>query len=242
MATINREICFDTETTGLDPFTGDRLLEIGCIELINNKRTGNYFHEIINPERDIPEDAVRIHGISNDKVVGKPIFKDIIDKFIEFVADSPLIAHNAPFDMKFLHYEFELLGYKKLENTVIDSLLLAKEKFPGQKNNLDALCKRFNVDASARVFHGALLDAELLADVYIELNGGSQKSLIDDINVNKKATNVNIDELLIEIKNREVLPNRNFKNNNDDIEKHNEFLAKYVKNSLWNKEEEIKEC
>ena len=123
MATINREICFDTETTGLDPFTGDRLLEIGCIELINNKRTGNYFHEIINPERDIPEDAVRIHGISNDKVIGKPIFKDIIDKFIEFVADSPLIAHNAPFDMKFLHYEFELLGYKKLENTVIDSLL-----------------------------------------------------------------------------------------------------------------------
>ena len=242
MATINREICFDTETTGLDPFTGDRLLEIGCIELINNKRTGNYFHEIINPERDIPEDAVRIHGISNDKVVGKPIFKDIIDKFIEFVADSPLIAHNAPFDMKFLHHEFELLGYKKLENTVIDSLLLAKEKFPGQKNNLDALCKRFNVDASARVFHGALLDAELLADVYIELNGGSQKSLIDDISVNKKTTNVNIDELLIEIKNREILPNRNFKNNNDDIEKHNEFLAKYVKNSLWNKEEEIKEC
>lgn len=242
MATINREICFDTETTGLDPFTGDRLLEIGCIELINNKRTGNYFHEIINPERDIPEDAVRIHGISNDKVIGKPIFKDIIDKFIEFVADSPLIAHNAPFDMKFLHYEFELLGYKKLENTVIDSLLLAKEKFPGQKNNLDALCKRFNVDASARVFHGALLDAELLADVYIELNGGSQKSLIDDISVNKKTTNVNIDELLIEIKNREILPNRNFKNNNDDIEKHNEFLAKYVKNSLWNKEEEIKEC
>lgn len=242
MATINREICFDTETTGLDPFTGDRLLEIGCIELINNKRTGNYFHEIINPERDIPEDAVRIHGISNDKVIGKPIFKDIIDKFIEFVADSPLIAHNAPFDMKFLHHEFELLGYKKLENTVIDSLLLAKEKFPGQKNNLDALCKRFNVDASARVFHGALLDAELLADVYIELNGGSQKSLIDDISVNKKTTNVNIDELLIEIKNREILPNRNFKNNNDDIEKHNEFLAKYVKNSLWNKEEEIKEC
>ena len=242
MATINREICFDTETTGLDPFTGDRLLEIGCIELINNKRTGNYFHEIINPERDIPEDAVRIHGISNDKVVGKQIFKDIIDKFIEFVADSPLIAHNAPFDMKFLHHEFELLGYKKLENTVIDSLLLAKEKFPGQKNNLDALCKRFNVDASARVFHGALLVAELLADVYIELNGGSQKSLIDDISVNKKTTNVNIDELLIEIKNREILPNRNFKNNNDDIEKHNEFLAKYVKNSLWNKEEEIKEC
>ena len=242
MATINREICFDTETTGLDPFTGDRLLEIGCIELINNKRTGNYFHEIINPERDIPEDAVRIHGISNDKVIGKPIFKDIIDKFIEFVADSPLIAHNAPFDMKFLHHEFELLGYKKLENTVIDSLLLAKEKFPGQKNNLDALCKRFNVDASARVFHGALLDAELLADVYIELNGGSQKSLIDDISVNKKTTNVNIDELLIEIKNREILPNRNFKNNNDDIKKHNEFLAKYVKNSLWNKEEEIKEC
>lgn len=242
MATINREICFDTETTGLDPLTGDRLLEIGCVELINNKRTGNYFHEIINPERDIPEDAVKIHGISNNKVIDKPIFKDIIDKFIEFIADSPLIAHNAPFDMKFLHHEFELLGYKKLENTVIDSLLLAKEKFPGQKNNLDALCKRFNIDASARVFHGALLDAELLADVYIELNGGSQKSLIDDINVNKKAINISIDELLMEIKNREILPNRNFKNNDLDIEKHNEFLTKYIKNSLWNKEGENKEC
>ena len=242
MATINREICFDTETTGLDPFTGDRLLEIGCVELINNKRTGNYFHEIINPERDIPEDAVRIHGISNNKVVDKPIFKDIIDKFIEFVADSPLIAHNAPFDMKFLHHEFELLGYKKLENIVIDSLLLAKEKFPGQKNNLDALCKRFNVDASARVFHGALLDAELLADVYIELNGGSQKSLIDEKSIDKKSLTISIDEVIQNAKNNTKLDSRNFKNSEEETIKHTEFIAKYVKNSLWNKEEENKEC
>ncbi|MBO4956929.1 MAG: DNA polymerase III subunit epsilon [Rickettsiales bacterium] len=240
MTTVIREICFDTETTGFDPFTGDRLLEIGCVELIDGKRTGNYFHEIINPERDIPEDAVKIHGISNDKVIGKPVFKDIIDKFIEFVADSPLIAHNAPFDMKFLNYEFELAGYKKLENAVIDSLLLAKEKFPGQKNNLDALCKRFNVDASARVFHGALLDAELLADVYIELNGGSQKSLIDEKNIDKKSSNTDIENILMDIKNRSVLESRNFKNSEDDINKHNEFLAKYVKNSLWNMEVENK--
>ena len=217
-------------------------MEIGCVELINNKRTGKYFHEIINPERDIPEDAVRIHGISNNKVIDKPIFKDIIDKFIEFVADSPLIAHNAPFDMKFLHHEFELLGYKKLENTVIDSLLLAKEKFPGQKNNLDALCKRFNVDASARVFHGALLDAELLADVYIELNGGSQKSLIDEKSIDKKSLTISIDEVIQKAKNNTKLESRNFKNSEEEITKHAEFIVKYVKNSLWNKEEESKEC
>lgn len=230
----NREICFDTETTGFEPSTGDRLLEIGCVELIDGKRTGNNFHEIINPERDIPEEVVKIHGISNDKVIDKPIFKDIIDKLIEFVGDSVLIAHNAPFDMKFLHNEFDLLKVPRLKNEVIDSLLLAKEKFPGQKNNLDALCKRFNVDASARTFHGALLDAELLADVYIELNGGSQKSFIDDKSINKKSTNINIINILDIVKNNKVLSSRDFKNSEEDIAKHNEFIKNNFKESLWN--------
>lgn len=230
----SREICFDTETTGFDPKEGHRLLEIGLVELINGKRTGKYFHEIINPERDIPEDVVKIHNISNDKVIGKPVFKDIIDKLIEFIGDSPLIAHNAPFDMKFLDYEFELAGYKKLDNKVIDSLLLAKEKFPGQRNNLDALCKRFNIDESARVFHGALLDAELLADVYIELNGGSQKSLIDEKNIDKYTNNVGIDTILDKIKNNPVLKSRCFINTEEDNEKHRNFIEKNIKNSIWN--------
>ncbi|MBR2141479.1 MAG: DNA polymerase III subunit epsilon [Rickettsiales bacterium] len=230
----NREVCFDTETTGFDPLEGHRLVEVGFVELIDGKRTDKYFHEIINPERDIPEEVVKVHGISNDKVVGKPVFKDIIDKMIEFIGDSPLVAHNAPFDMKFLNYELELAGHEKLKNEVIDSLILAKEKFPGQKNNLDALCKRFNVDASARVFHGALLDAELLADVYIELNGGSQKKLIDDKHITKNASNIDINSILQEIKKRQVLASRQFKNTDEDTARHNAFIEKYVKDSLWN--------
>ena len=228
-----REICFDTETTGLDPLAGDRLLEIGCVELIDGKRTGKYFHEIINPERDIPEDVVRIHGISNDKVIGKPTFKEIIDDLIAFIGDSTLVAHNAPFDIKFLNHEFDLLNIPRLKNEVVDSLMLAKQKFPGVKNNLDALCERFKIDNSSRTFHGALLDAELLADVYIELNGGLQKSFIE----NKKK---NVDNggdfsmFLASIKNNKIIESRHFTISEEDSIKHNEFLEKYIKDSIWN--------
>lgn len=232
MATI-REICFDTETTGLDPDKGDRLLEIGCVELIDNKRTGKYFHEIINPERDIPEEVVKIHGISNDKVKDKPTFKDIVEEFIKFVGNSTLVAHNAPFDMKFLNSEFDLLGIPRLKNEVIDSLMLAKEKFPGQKNNLDALCKRFNVDASKRVFHGALLDAELLADVYVELNGGAQKSFIDNRTRRTVVEKNNFENLLKTIKSNKVLEPRKFTVSEEDTKKHEEFVDKYIKDSFW---------
>lgn len=228
-----REVCFDTETTGLDPLAGDRLLEIGCVELIDGKRTGKYFHEIINPERDIPEDVVRIHGISNDKVVGKPTFKEIVDDLIAFIGDSTLVAHNAPFDMKFLNNEFDLLNIPRLKNEVVDSLLLAKQKFPGVKNNLDALCERFKIDNSSRTFHGALLDAELLADVYVELNGGLQKSFIED---KKKNTDNGGDFslFLANIKNNKIIESRHFTIKEEDSIKHDEFLEKYIKDSIWN--------
>lgn len=228
-----REVCFDTETTGLDPLAGDRLLEIGCVELIDGKRTGKYFHEIINPERDIPEDVVRIHGISNDKVVGKPTFKEIVDDLIAFIGDSTLVAHNAPFDMKFLNNEFDLLNIPRLKNEVVDSLLLAKQKFPGVKNNLDALCERFKIDNSSRTFHGALLDAELLADVYVELNGGLQKSFIED---KKKNTDNGGDFslFLTNIKNNKIIESRHFTIKEEDSIKHDEFLEKYIKDSIWN--------
>lgn len=227
-----REICFDTETTGLDPLAGDRLLEIGCVELIDGKRTGKYFHEIINPERDIPEEVVKIHGISNEKVVGKPVFKDIIDELITFLEDSPLVAHNANFDMKFLNNEFDLLGVPRLKNEVIDSLLLAKQRFPGSKNNLDALCERFKIDNSSRTFHGALLDAELLADVYIELNGGLQKSFIEDKKKNNNDAN-DFSVFLNSIKNNKTIESRHFAIKEEDSLKHNEFLDKYIKDSIW---------
>ena len=235
METI-REVCFDTETTGLDPDAGDRLVEIGCVELIDNKRTGKYFHEIINPERDIPEEVVKIHGISNDKVKDKPTFKDIVDDLLEFIGNSTLVAHNAPFDMKFLNSELVKLDRPKLENDVIDSLMLAKEKFPGQKNNLDALCKRFNVDASKRVFHGALLDAELLADVYIELNGGAQKSFIDAKVVRASTDKGNFEKLLRNIKKNNILKPREFIISEADSNRHKEFIEKYIKDSFWNEE------
>lgn len=233
---INREVCFDTETTGLDPDNGDRLVEIGCVELIDGKRTDRIFHELINPERDVPEEAAAIHGITTEKLVGKPTFLEIADKLLEFFGDSTLVAHNAGFDMKFINYELELCGRKRLKNEVVDSLMLAKSKFPGQKNNLDALCKRYNIDNSARTFHGALLDAELLSDVYVELNGGAQKSFIEERNDSIKLNNVGMEDFLQKLKTKKILPSRNFKVSEDDLAKHKAFLEKYIPNNLWGNE------
>lgn len=235
MITI-REICFDTETTGLDPLLGDRLVEIGCIELIDGKRTSNYFHELVNPERDVPEEAVAIHGITTEQLIDKPKFPDIADKLLEFLGDSILVAHNAAFDIKFLNFELELAGRGKLENTIVDSLTLAKSKFPGQKNNLDALCKRYNIDNSARTFHGALLDAELLADVYIELNGGAQKSFIEENNDIIKSNVIDMEKFLKKIKQNQILQSRNFKILESDRKNHDVFLEKYIPNNLWKME------
>ena len=171
-----RQIILDTETTGLEPKQGHRIIEIGCIELINRRKTERNFHQYLNPERDIEDGAFNIHGLSNEFLSDKSRFADIAQEFIDFIRDGELIIHNAPFDVGFINAELKLLGKKwgKIEDycTVFDTLVLAREKHPGQKNNLDALCKRYEVDNSQRDMHGALLDAKILLDVYLKMTGG----------------------------------------------------------------------
>jgi len=175
---MTRSVLFDTETTGLDPATGDRVIEVAALELINDLPTGQYFHAMIDPERDIPEEATRIHGFRSSDLVGKPKFAEIADQLLAFFGDARLIAHNAPFDFRFLEYEFGRLGLPPLSlERMVDTLVLAKTRFPGMPNSLDALCRRFAIDLSQRTTHNALLDCRLLADVYVELTGGRQRGL-----------------------------------------------------------------
>jgi len=177
-----RQIVLDTETTGLSADSGDRIIEIGCVELLNRKLTGNNLHFYVNPERDSHEDALKVHGISNEFLRDKPKFEAIADELIEYLRDAELIIHNAPFDMSFLNKELERLGRPPLNGLiaqVTDSLVMAKEMFPGKRNGLDALCDRLGVDNSGRTLHGALLDAELLADVYINMTRGQDALIID---------------------------------------------------------------
>ena len=170
-----REVILDTETTGLNPSNGDRVVEIGCVELVNHISTGETYHQYINPEKPMPEDAFKIHGLSDDFLSTFPKMSEVIDDFLNFIADSPLIIHNAEFDLRFLNAELELLKRPPLNiNKAVDTVKLARNKFPGASVSLDALCKRFNVDNSSRSLHGALLDADLLASVYLELIGGKQ--------------------------------------------------------------------
>lgn len=173
-----REIVLDTETTGFEPSQGHRLVEIGCIELINHLPTGKVFHTYINPERDVPEEAYNVHGLSYDFLKSHPLFRDVGSLFLDFIGDSPLVIHNAKFDMKFINAELKTHELKEVPfERAIDTLLIARKKFPGSPASLDALCKRFGVDNKARDKHGALLDAELLSQVYLELMGGKQPSL-----------------------------------------------------------------
>ena len=175
---MSRSILFDTETTGLDPATGDRVIEIAALELINDLPTGAHFHTLLDPERDVPSDSTRIHGFTNAHLAGKPKFADIADQMLLFFADCPLVAHNAPFDFGFLNAELGRVGRPPLaRERMIDTLVLAKQRFPGMPNSLDALCRRFSIDLSQRTTHNALLDCRLLADVYVELTGGRQRGL-----------------------------------------------------------------
>ncbi len=177
-----RQIVLDTETTGLSADSGDRIIEIGCVELLNRKLTGNNLHFYVNPERDSHEDALKVHGISNEFLRDKPKFAAIADELLDYLRDAELIIHNAPFDMSFLNKELERLGRPPLNGLiaqVTDSLVMAKEMFPGKRNGLDALCDRLGVDNSGRTLHGALLDAELLADVYINMTRGQDALIID---------------------------------------------------------------
>ncbi len=174
-----REIVLDTETTGFDPETGDRIVEIGAVELYGHMPTGNTYHQYINPERDVPEGAVQVHGLTLDFLRDKPLFKDVASDFIEFIGDAKLVIHNAAFDMKFLNAEFKWQGLAQLPyERAIDTLEIARRKFPGSPASLDALCRRYNIDNSARTLHGALLDSEILAEVYLELIGGRQPDLV----------------------------------------------------------------
>ncbi len=175
---MRRSVLFDTETTGLDPAAGHRIVEIAALELINELPTGRHFHAEIDPERDIPEEAARIHGLTAARLAGKPRFEAIIDGLLAFLGDGPLIAHNAPFDFGFLNAEFARISQPALDQVrMIDTLALAKQRFPGMPNSLDALCRRFSIDLSARSTHNALLDCRLLAAVYVELTGGRQRGL-----------------------------------------------------------------
>ncbi len=202
-----RQIILDTETTGLEPKQGHRIIEIGCVELINRRNTGKHYHQYIKPDREIDEGAYNVHGIDNDFLADMPHFKDIAQEFIDFIRDSELIIHNAPFDVGFIDAELKRLGRKwgKTEHycTVTDTLIMAREKHPGQKNNLDALCKRYEIDNSKRDLHGALLDAQILLDVYLAMTGG-QETLGFDAMEEQHAADQNA--IRLTDKNRKPLP------------------------------------
>src|SRR5947209_17068985 len=181
MAVQQRAVVFDTETTGLDPLAGDRVIEIACVELHRDLPTGRTFHALIDPEREVPEDSTRVHGMTRADLAGKPRFAEIVDDLLAFLGDSPLIAHNAPFDFGFLNAEFDRLGRPRLDHgRMVDTLVLAKTRYPGLPNSLDALCRRFGIDLSQRTSHNALLDCRLLSDVYVELTGGRQPTLLPE--------------------------------------------------------------
>ncbi len=186
-----RQIILDTETTGLEPTAGHRIIEIGCVEMINRRLTGRQFHQYLNPRRGIDAGAVEVHGLTSEFLSDKLFFEDIVDDFLEFVSDAELIIHNAAFDVGFLNHEIKLLkkALPPLEKhcRILDTLKLARELHPGQKNSLDALCKRYEVDNSQRDLHGALLDAEILADVYLAMTGGQTALFAEETNASRKA-------------------------------------------------------
>jgi DNA polymerase-3 subunit epsilon len=185
-----REIVLDTETTGLDPLRGDRLVEIGCVEMLNRMPTGQTYHVYINPERDMPAEAFAVHGLSAEFLATKPLFHEVVDKFLEFIGDAPLVIHNASFDISFINAELDKIKRAAIpRDRLVDTLLLARRKHPGVSNRLDDLCSRYSIDNSRRTKHGALLDAELLAEVYVDLVGARQSQLLlasegEDIRIN----------------------------------------------------------
>ncbi|MEI8054956.1 MAG: DNA polymerase III subunit epsilon [bacterium] len=203
-----RQIIIDTETTGLEPEKGHRIIEIGCVELINRKLTGNNFHRYINPKREVEAEALAIHGITNEFLRGKPAFADILSNFLDFISGAELIAHNAAFDVGFINHEMWLLTKiaKSLDTyvTIFDTLALARKMFPGQRNTLDALCKRYKIDLSSRKLHGALLDAQLLAEAYLLMTGGQRTLFVDSELASIEETSKTLAQKIR--KNRPVLP------------------------------------
>lgn len=226
---MKREIVLDTETTGFDPAQGDRLVEIGCVELINHLPTGKVFQTYLNPQRDVPEEAARVHGLTTEFLADKPLFTEKVGEFLDFIAaDSTLVIHNAEFDMKFLNAELKAAGFKPISMArVTDTLLIARERFPGQPASLDALCRRFKIDNSERTYHGALLDSELLAEVYLELMGGRQHGL------GLAGSGRDGDSGRVEIK-RQDRPQRHFTASEKEREAHQKLIAQ-LENPLWDR-------
>jgi DNA polymerase-3 subunit epsilon len=224
-----REIVFDTETTGLNPGGGDRMVEIGCVEVFNRIETGRHFHAYFNPDRPMPTEAELVHGLTLVFLSDKPRFDERADELLEFIGDSPLVAHNASFDFGFLNFELERCGRPTVSmNRMVDTLALARSKHPGAKHSLDALCMRFGIDRSHRVKHGALLDAQLLAQVYVELTGGRQIGLglvaeTGSVTVQQASRPVTVREPRI--------PRPHFAAA-EELERHRAFIAKLV-NPLW---------
>ncbi|WP_027132675.1 DNA polymerase III subunit epsilon [Geminicoccus roseus] len=222
-----REIVLDTETTGLNPRDGHRILEIACLELVHQVPTGKSFYSLIDPQRDVPEDAARIHGITTEKLVGQPRFKQVAREFLDFIGDDPLIIHNAPFDMRFLNAELFRARLPELpSDRAIDTLMMAQRKFPGAPASLDALCRRFSIDNSGRVFHGALLDCELLAEVYVNLLGGRQAALGFSVEAERSGPALGRIE-------RPFRPARPHAASEAELLAHAGFVAK-IKDALWN--------
>lgn len=227
-----REIAFDTETTGFYYNKGDRVIEIGCVELINHLPTGNTFHAYINPQRDVPPGASKVNGLTTEFLLDKPLFMQVVDPFLDFIQDSPLIIHNAAFDMGFMNAEFNRLCRPAIPmERAIDTLAMARQKFPGSPGSLDALCRRFNIDLTERGTHSAILDAQLLAKVYLELIGGRQVSFAFNNKSNEENQSVLINSSLH--RDRPLRPSRGFTVSQEEISAHEVFL-KGIKDPLWN--------
>lgn len=232
---LKRQIVLDTETTGIDPKAGHRIIEIGCVELINRRLTGNNFHVYINPQRDIEEEAIDVHGITNEFLRDKPLYHQVAQEFFEYIKGAELIIHNAPFDVGFMDSEFALLqqGYPNTHEycEVLDTLVMARNLHPGQKNNLDALCRRYDIDNAKRTLHGALLDSEILADVYLAMTGGQVKmNLANNTEDTSQTDNTSIRRLA---DNRPAL--KVVKASADEVIAHEERLKVVNKNgeTLW---------
>ncbi len=226
-----REIVLDTETTGLDPNDGHRIVEIGCVELIDHFPTGNTFQRYLNPERDVPLDVQKVHGLTTEFLQDKPRFLEIVEEFLEFIGDAPLVIHNASFDLKFLNSELHRTKRGPISLArAIDTIDIAKSKLPGARYSLDELCRRFNIDLTSRSYHGALLDSQLTAQVYQELLGGRQKKLL--LSPQDEATVVSITEVRVARVRPEPLPVRF---TDIEIEAHTAFVEKELgKDAVWN--------
>ena len=225
-----REIVFDTETTGLDPATGDRMVELGCIEMVNRVATGRTFHAYYNPERSMPVEAERVHGLSEAFLADKPRFAESAEQLLDFLGEAPLVAHNASFDFGFLNAELTICGLAPIDlGRMVDTLAIAKRRHPGAKLTLDALCTRYGIDRSHRTLHGALLDAELLAQVYVELTGGRQIGL-------ELAAEIEVDVLEgprpDRAKRREFRAPRPHQANAEELARHTQFLES-IESPLW---------